>query len=576
MGADIPVLRLAGRVINHVRASYIAATFGFTLFFIYPVIGGWLLGRAFAALDRGDTERVIVLAALFLVNEIARMATIHVNALLWTRVWVQLQTVLRANMLAAQVASGGAEAGQPVGSAGEAITHFRDDTEDIALLIDGGVDLTAGTVFTALAALVLSSIDARATAVLILPLLAIAAFTRALDTRVKLYRAADREASAAVGGMIGDLMAAATTVKLNDASDPALDRLATLVERRRRTATRDRVLDETVFAFGQGAADVALGLVLLVAAGSVTSGEFDAADLVVFTAYLGWLSFLPRMIGRVMARRKQAAVSFDRMRGLVADNDATNLTTNRPLPVRPRQRRPRVAAQRPLRDALCELSVAHLSVRYPNAAVDDTAAVSAVDDVSFSVPRGSLTIITGPVGSGKSTLLRAILGLRSGAIVTGDISWNGQRLDDVGAFMVPPNAAYLPQVPQLLSDSIAENIALGVIDDDSLARAIADAAVADDIGEMPQGVHTLIGPRGLRLSGGQRQRVATARALVHRPELVVLDDVSSALDVETELRLWTNLAAAGATVIAVSHRAVAHERATQIIQMGGGSATGLR
>jgi ATP-binding cassette subfamily B protein len=473
-----------------------------------------------------------------------------------------MQSLLRANLLTAQVASGGPEAGQPVGSAGEAITHFRDDVEDVTMFIDGFVDISAGVVFTVLAGLVLGSVDGRAALVLLIPLIGVAMATRTLDGRIKRYRAADRAAASAVSGLLGDVMAAATTVKVNNAIEPTIAHLRKLVDLRRRTAVRDRVLDESVWAFSQGAADVGLGLVLLTAAGAMASGKFSVGELAVFSAYLGWLSFLPRMVGRMLARRKQVSVAFDRMSLLVADTEVGNTVTDRFLPIGLRDQRNRPNTARPARVPLDALDVQHLTALYPTGA--------GVHDISFVVPRGSFTVLTGPIGAGKSTLLRAVLGLAHQAEVTGDVLWNDEPLEDRAAFLIPPNAAFLPQVPQLISDSVADNIALGIVDDAQMTLALQLAAVLADIEDMPEGARTLIGPRGLRLSGGQRQRVATARALVHSPELVVLDDLSSALDIETELQLWANLSAAGITVLAVSHRTVAFERADQVLRLDGG------
>ena len=556
------IWRLGWRVSQHEPRSFWTGYLLFVLFFTFPVLSGWLLGRGFNALSTGHNNRVFWIGGALVLCEVARMSAIHLGALSWTRAWVHMQSLLRANLLNAQVASGGPEAGQPVGSAGEAITHFRDDVEDVTMFIDGFVDISAGVVFTVLAGLVLGSVDSRAALMLLIPLVGVALATRTLDARIKRYRAADRIAASAVSGLLGDVMAAATTVKVNNAIEPTIAHLQKLVDARRRTAVRDRVLDESVWAFSQGAADVGLGLVLLSAAGAMAAGRFSVGQLAVFSAYLGWLSFLPRMVGRMLARRKQVSVAFDRMSRLVADTNADNTVTDRLLPIGLRQDRARPLAVRPERVPLDVLDVRHLTAHYLTGA--------GVHDVSFSVPRGSFTVITGPIGSGKSTLLRALLGLAHQADVTGEVVWNGEVLADPGAFLIPPNAAFLPQVPQLISDSVADNIALGTIDEAQLTLALQLAAVLADIEEMPDGTRTMIGPRGLRLSGGQRQRVATARALVHSPELVVLDDLSSAVDIETELQLWSNLAAVGITVIAVSHRAVAFDRADQLLRLQDG------
>ena len=565
--AGVPnVWALAWRVSQHRPKEFWLGWLLFVVFFMMPAISGFLLGRGYDALERGDTTETMWWAAAIAVSETIRMVSIHHGALIWTKAWIHMQTLLRANMLAAQMASGGIHAGQPIGSAGSAITHFRDDTEDVANLVDGMVDISGGVVFTVIAGFVLGAADAWATAVLVIPLLGVGIATRVLDTRIKEYRAADRRSTEGVTGLLGDVMAAATTVKVNDATEPMLRRLALLVERRRFTAVRDRVLEEGVQAFSQGAADIGLGLVLLVSAGAIASGSFDLGTLALFTAYLGWLSFLPRMVGRVLARRKQAGVAFDRMRALVADQEVENTVRRQWLPIDPSDQRVRPDVVRPERVALERLDVGGLTVSYGGRLV--------LDDVSFRVGRGEFVVITGPVGAGKSTLLRALLGLAWQAEVRGSVRWNGAEIDDRAAFLVPPNAAFLSQVPQLISDSVADNVGLGPVGADDLARAFELSAIATDIAEMPAGSATLIGPRGLRLSGGQRQRLATARALVHSPELVVLDDLSSALDVETEVQLWTNLADAGMTVIAVSHRAVAFDRADQVLRLAAGRLVG--
>ncbi|CAN5485007.1 ABC transporter ATP-binding protein [soil metagenome] len=563
MGPTRPISldRLAWKVSQHERRSFWAGFIGFVIFFSLPALSGWLLGRGFAALADGDSAAVYRFAIALAVADVARMAAIHIAAIKFTKSWVHMQTFLRANLLKAQMVSGGPEAGQPVGSAGEAVTHFRDDAEDVAEFVDGVVDVGGGAVFVTIAGTVLGMADARAALVLLGPLVAVVLVTRVLDSRIKEYRAADRAATAAVTGLVGDTMAAATTLKVNGAAEHILARLRTLVGRRGETAVRDRFLTEGVMAFSQGAADVGFGLVLIVSAAAIASGSFGIGTLALFAAYLGWLSFLPRMIGRLLARRKQAFVAVERMRLLVAESDARNTVRPRDLPLEPWQQGVRFAPQRPARQRLEQLDAVDLTARYPNGA--------GVGPLSFSVARGSFTVITGPVGAGKSTFLRALLGLAWNADVNGEVRWNGETLADRAAFLVPPNAAFLPHVPQLVSDTVSENVALGLVDEMAVETALELAALAADVATMPAGSATMIGPRGLRLSGGQRQRLATARALVHSPELVVLDDLSSAVDVETELRLWDNLTGAGLTVIAVSHRAVAFDRADQIIRLDG-------
>ena len=177
-------------------------------------------------------------------------------------------------------------------------------------------------------------------------------------------------------------------------------------------------------------------------------------------------------------------------------------------------------------------------------------------------------VVTGPVGSGKSTLLRALLGLVGAD--AGAIRWNGVPVEDPSTVLVPPRAAYLPQVPRLFSEPLGNTILLGA-SGAGLEHALWLTCLDEDLIRMPDGAGTVIGPRGLRLSGGQIQRAGAARALVRSPQLLVVDDLSSALDVETEARLWERVGDGGfATGLLVSHRTQVLERADKVVVLDSG------
>jgi ATP-binding cassette subfamily B protein len=193
-----------------------------------------------------------------------------------------------------------------------------------------------------------------------------------------------------------------------------------------------------------------------------------------------------------------------------------------------------------------------------------------IQNINLRLKRGSLTVITGRVGSGKTTLLRVLLGLLPAD--GGEVRWNGQPVTDPGSFFVPPRSAYTAQVPRLFSNTLRSNILLGLQkSDEQIAQAIRLAVMERDLEELEKGLDTMVGPRGVKLSGGQAQRTAAARMLVREPELLVFDDLSSALDVETEQQLWDRLfEREDTTCLVVSHRRPVLRRADHVIVLKDG------
>ena len=145
--------------------------------------------------------------------------------------------------------------------------------------------------------------------------------------------------------------------------------------------------------------------------------------------------------------------------------------------------------------------------------------------------------------------------------------WNGVVVDHPDEFLVPPRCAYTSQVPRLFSEQLRDNILLGLLESRvDLDAAVRRAVMERDVAELEMGLETVVGARGVMLSGGQVQRTAAARMLVRVPELLIFDDVSSALDLETEQKLWERLfELREATSLVVSHRRAAYRRAHHIV-----------
>src|SRR6266540_1624895 len=305
----------------------------------------------------------------------------------------------------------------------------------------------------------------------------------------------------------------------------------------------------------------------------------DVTGVIVF-----WVAALPRWVGRLLTRVKQVGVSIERMNRLLSGAPDGRLVEHSPtylhgaLPALPPN--DKTAAHR-----LATLEARGLTYHFP----DIGRGIAGVD---VQLEHGSFTVITGRIGSGKTTLLRTLLGLLPRE--AGEIAWNGQPIDDPAVFLTPPRCAYTPQVPRLFSESLRDNLLLGATEEQAdLAFAIRAAVLEQDIAAMPNGLDTLVGSRGVRLSGGQIQRAAAARMFARNAELLVFDDLSSALDVETEQTLWERLDEQlqiancklqiaddvamqstiynlQSTILAVSHRRAALRRADQIIVLKDG------
>lgn len=404
-------------------------------------------------------------------------------------------------------------------SSGQVISTLRDDPEDMVMTMTWAEDAMGLTIMAAIAFAIMLTISPLVALGTFIPLGIIIAIAEKLGERVRQYRKVSREATSQVTGLIGDMFNGTQAIKTAHAEEHVVAHFRALNDQRKQAMVRDRLLTQTITAMSRSATDLGMGLILLLAAQAMFTKQFGVGDFVLFVAYIHPIAQWVHQSGDVLTRYKQGAVSVQRMESLMQGAPVGGPVAHHPIYFH----QPLPELPHPVKeesDHLEQLAVQQLTYLYPNAS-------SGVQDISFTVPRGAFVVITGRIGAGKTTLLKTLLGLLPAQ--SGKVLWNGETVAEPAHFFVPPRCAYTGQVPRLFSETVQQNILLGLAEGRvDVARAVGTAVMERDLAEMEQGLHTLVGPRGVRLSGGQVQRTAAARMFVRTPELLVFDDLSSA------------------------------------------------
>ncbi|WP_414530490.1 ABC transporter ATP-binding protein [Nodularia chucula] len=623
----IPTWRYLLKLIRYKPVFYLAnGLLASGLYYFFLLVPGLIIREIFDTITGETTIGVNVwtLLALLVGNIVAQQGFMLIGITADGVFRMYVSTLLRKHLLTHIWKRPAAQA--LPSSSGEAISRFRDDITVILDFLTFSLDPIAQGLAIIIGLGVLSRINLWLALVVFAPLVVTVATINFASKRIRQYRQANQEAIGGVTGLLGEIFTAVQAIKLAGSEKRVVEYLQGVNEVRRQAALKDLLLSEVLNSFLTNLSNLGTAILLIAAAHIIqntTTDTFTVGDLALFVTYLGEFAVIAGFFGSSLTLYFQTEVSLLRLSELIPGVPPLSLVAHEPVylrgklpqlfeppqnekageqgeksPTRGSQSRGRVsrlertgveistngekeqdgrgqgAGSReqgreptplPLQDQHLEtLTVRNLSYYYPGTQCG-------ISQVNLTVKKGSLTVITGRIGSGKSTLLRVLLGLLPQH--TGEIFWNNYQVEDPAAFFIPPRSAYTAQVPQLFSETLRDNILLGLPEDQvDLAGAIHLAVMKRDIANLEHGLDTVVGPRGTKLSGGQIQRAAAARMFVRQSQLLVFDDLSSALDVETERSLWQGLLAMNQfTCLAVSHRQVALQQADQIVVLKDGN-----
>ena len=379
----------------------------------------------------------------------------------------------------------------------------------------------------------MASISASLTALSIAPMFLMLAITRAMMPRLYASMRQNTESLGRLTGKVSEAFSHVHTIQMMNAVDTLTDKMR---------PENDAIFESNIRTIKLRTLTWPLMIVLIgisqfatLAWGGklVISGALTVGDIMAFNIYIGMLTFPFASLGIILNVYQRAKPASERLRAITdlpterADATSTAaLTHTQPL-----------------------LAVERLTFEWPDAR-------AGVRDISFEIRPGERVGVFGSIGSGKSTLFNLLTKLYEPS--SGAARLNGIDTRELSHDAVRRSVAYGLQQPLLFSESVKDNLLLGLDESQETIRLMEDACrramILPDIERMPQKWDTLIGEKGIKLSGGQKQRLSLARLLMRPANLIILDDVLSAVDHETEQNLIASLLNTKAALIIASHR----------------------
>jgi len=560
-------------LIKYKPGLHIAAVILFTIGHIIPLVSGFVVRDFFDIIGgTASTDTTIMkLVIITLVITVVRIVAIQLGFRASVKYDYFIGTLLRRNILNLILKKPGAKAIST--TTGEAINSIRDDVGQVESVMGWIIWLVGQLLFSVISVVILLTINVRLTLFVVVPFFAVIAFAQKFEQKIESNRATSRDATANVSGAIGEIFESVLTIKVSGEEKAIVDNLKKLNENRHKVMIKDSILTNLINSIYNNAVVWGTGLILIFSGQEMLAGRFSVGDFAIFVYYLVFVTEGIESLGNFLVFFKQTKVAFNRIEDLVLGQDKREIVKHKNICVLEKDVPQMQVEESKLaehdrvpknnEEVLKTFSAEGLTYQYENSE-------NGIKSVDLKLDKGKTLVIAGRTGSGKSTLLKALLGLLPAQ--SGQVCWNDTVIEEAKEFLTPPMCAYTSQVPNLFSSTVKENILFGLSESEAaLGQAINAAVLEKDLKGLENGLDTVVGDKGAKLSGGQRQRVAAARMFVRNSQLLVLDDISSALDVETEKVLWSRLFGNDKpTCIIVSNRKFVLEQADQVILMKDG------